>query len=181
MHSRKILVLVITALCTFLFAPTFAADQPQSQQHYIDLLKSVFNASFGMWNPLPQVLERCIHAVYRDYGWDPIRSVNRRLAVDDDGKNLRIADAYPTLTDLHAKATEIVESLGYADRVTSDIKAALMTRLNGLRIGGKGVMLDTRRSIPTAELLDRPTVIELERIGDDDEKAFIMGLLLIKV
>jgi hypothetical protein len=46
---------------------------------HIDLLKSVFNASFGMWTPLPQVLERCIHEVYRDFGWDTLRGLNRRL------------------------------------------------------------------------------------------------------
>jgi hypothetical protein len=142
---------------------------------HIDLLKSVFNASFGMWTPLPQVLERCIHAVYQDKGWDPVRNVNHRLS------DTLIHDAYPTLTDLYKKVSDVVNRLGYEAKVTSDIKAALMTRLNSLRIGGKGVMLDTAQSIPTTELLSNPTIIELEEIGDDDEKAFVMGLLLTKV
>jgi len=144
---------------------------------HIDLLKSVFNASFGMWNPLPQVLERCLHTIYRDYGWDPVRGTNSRLSADAVSRE----QAFPTLTDLYYKVGEIVDGLGYEDRVTSDIKASLMTRLNSLRIGGKGVMLDTQRSIPMTELLSRPTVIELEPIGDDDEKAFLMGLLLIRL
>ena len=39
-------------------------------------------------------------------------------------------------------------------------------------------MLDTALSIPIEHLLEKPTVLELEGIGDDDEKAFIMGLIL---
>jgi len=155
----------------------FEVEPGVSIATHIDLLKSVFNASFGMWNPLPQVLERCLHTIYRDYGWDPVRGTNSRLAPETSTRE----QAFPTLTDLYFKVGEIVDSLGYEDRVTSDIKASLMTRLNSLRIGGKGVMLDTQRSIPMTELLSRPTVIELEPIGDDDEKAFLMGLLLIRL
>lgn len=144
---------------------------------HIDLLKSVFNASFGMWNPLPQVLERCIHEVYRDYGWEPVSGINTRLG---EGATHR-GEAFPTLTDLHDKVAEVVDELGYEERVTSDIKAALMTRLHSLRIGGKGVMLDTHQSVPMTALLDQPTIFELEAIGDDDEKAFLIGLLLIRL
>jgi hypothetical protein len=53
----------------------FEVEAGVSVSTHIDLLKSVFNASFGMWNPLPQVLERCIHLIYRDRGWDPGRSL----------------------------------------------------------------------------------------------------------
>jgi hypothetical protein len=157
----------------------FEVEQGVSVATHIDLLKSVFNASFGMWNPLPQVLERCIHLIYRDRGWDPTRNINFRLGSEQNAEV--IPDAYPTLTDLYEKIDEVVEDLGYEDRITSDIKAALMTRINSLRVGSKGIMLDTRQSIPTSELLNRPTIIELEQIGDDDEKAFLMGLLMTKI
>lgn len=143
---------------------------------HIDLLKSLFNASFGMWDPLPQVLERCLHAVYRDAGWDTVANRNSRVVpgVHDER-------AYPTISDLHDKVDEVVELLGYEERVASDIRAALKTRLHSLRIGGKGVMLDTQRSVPFERLLDHPAIIELEPVGDDDEKAFLMGLLLLRL
>lgn len=157
----------------------FEVEPGGSLSAHIDLLKSTFNASFAMWSPLPQVLERCIHDIYRDYGWDPVRGINRRLE-DEVSPEVR-ALAFPTLTDLTAKVEEVVDSLGYEAKVTSDIKAALVTRLESLRIGGKGAMLDTQVSIPIAGLLAKPTVIELEQVGDDDEKAFLMGLLLIRI
>ncbi len=148
---------------------------------HIDLLKSVFNASFGMWNPLPQILERCLHEVYLDCGWDPTRGLNDRLEDDATSGRSRRPQAFPTLSQLYLKTEEVVESLGYEERVTSDMKAALVTRLNGLRIGTKGTMLDTRFSVPVEELLSRPTIVELEAIGDDEEKAFIMGVLMVRI
>ncbi len=147
-------------------------------QTHIDLLKSVFNASFGMWTPLPQVLERAIHEIYQDKGWDPVHSTNRR---DPEGA-ARVTgwhrDAQPTLTDLFLKVSELVPRLGYDKEVTRNIRTALETRINSLRTGAKGLTLDTPLSIPVEKLLQRPTVLELEGIGDDDEKAFLMGLIL---
>ena len=159
----------------------FEVEPGTAVSTHIDLLKSVFNASFGMWNPLPQVLERCLHEIYRDRGWDPSRNVNLRLEAGTSPGTITSPEAFPTLTDLYEKIEEVVERLGYEERVKSDLKAALMTRINSLRIGSKGIMLDTHRSLPMAELLVKPTIIELEQIGDDDEKAFLMGLLMMRI
>ncbi|MGJ6969632.1 ATP-binding protein [Streptosporangium sp. G11] len=143
---------------------------------HLDLLRAVFSASFGMWTPLPQVLEVCLHEVYADRGWDITSNSNRRL---DDASNH--ASASPTLTDLVNKVDEVAAALGYEERVTADIRAALRTRINSLRSGGKGRMLDVGCSLPIELLLERPTVLELQNMGDDDDKAFIMGLLLIRL
>jgi hypothetical protein len=42
-------------------------------------------------------------------------------------------------------------------------------------------MLDVQQSLVMSVLLDNPTVLELEGLGDDDDKAFMMGLLLIRM
>lgn len=147
-------------------------------QTHINLLKSVFDASFGMWTPLPQILERAIHEVYRDRGWDPVYSTNARAATAGGGWHLR---AQPTLSDLAAKVAELVPELGYEAEIAGNIRTALETRINSLRVGAKGLMLDTPRSVPLELLLQGPTVLELEGVGDDDERAFIMGLLLVSL
>lgn len=143
-------------------------------QSHIDYLRAAFNASFVMYAPMPHVLERCIHEIYEDAGWDLIASVNRHQA----GGTIGI---HPTLTDLYEKIDSVVDRLGYEDKITMDVKAALKTRIGSLRIGGKGAMLDTVTSIPMDVLLSSPTVLELNRIGDDEEKAFIIGLLLARL
>lgn len=137
-------------------------------QLHLDLLKSVFNASFPMYSPMQFVLEQCLHRIYEDKGWDLVTSGNER------GAHLR---AQPTLTDLFRVIAPIVDLLGYEPYVTMNIKAALETRVNNLRLGGKGQLLDTRTSIPMRTLLQRPTLLELENIGDDDDKSFLIGLL----
>lgn len=142
---------------------------------HIDLLRAVFTASFGMWAPLPQVLEQCLVQIYLDKGWDLATGENRRRT-GPDGQVVA-----PTLGDLVAKARDVVPTLGYSLESEREIQAALITRLDALRRGGKGLLLDAERSTPMAELLSRPTVLELESLGDDDDKALVMGLLLVNL
>ena len=144
---------------------------------HIDLLKSVFNAAFSMWTVLPQILEQALHRVYKSYSWDIVRNENKRLA-DHAGER---AETFPILQDLQDVIIEIVNNLGYSSESTNELKAALITRIQSLRIGGKGKMLDTRSSFSMCDLLKRPTILELEDVGDDDEKAFIMGLIMVKL
>jgi hypothetical protein len=143
---------------------------------HMDLVRAAFAAAFGMWTPLPQILERCLHDVYTDRGWNLRTNENARMAAGDDHD-----DAYPTLGDLVAKAAEVIPTLGYEDRVTGDMQAALTTRLDSMRAGGKGAMLDVTRSLPIADLLAGPAVIELEAMGDEGDKAFVTAMILIRL
>ena len=143
-----------------------------SVQSHIDLLKSVFNASFFMWGPLPHVLERCIHDVYIDKGWDLVSNQNHR------GIHF---NANPTLTDLYNKIDDVVSGLGYSPETTMEVRSALKTRINSLRLGSKGLMLDTKRTMSFSKLMSRPTIVELEAMGDDEEKSFMMGLILSRM
>ena len=62
-----------------------------------------------------------------------------------------------------------------------DVRAGLQTRIGSLMLGSKGLMLDAAHSVPMADLLSHATVLELERIGNDDEKAFLIGLVLTRL
>lgn len=142
----------------------------QGVQTHIDYILSSFKASFDLFSPLPQVLEEAVYEVYKDYGWDILQN-----------KNVYGRNEYPTLDDLYNKVDTVVDSLGYDRKLNSDIKAALRARINSLRIGGKGKMLNTSKSIPIEILLNRPVIMELEDVGDDDVKSFIIGILLIQI
>jgi hypothetical protein len=71
----------------------------------------------------------------------------------------------------------VVNRKRYSGEVQSNIRTALQQRVEGLLLGQKAAVFDTRRSTPVAELLGRPAVVELQTLGDDDEKAFVMALL----
>jgi len=143
-----------------------------SLQTHIDFLKAVFNASFVMWAPMPYILEECIHRIYEDKGWNLVTSMNPRG---------RAEDSFPTLTDLFWKIDEVVERIGYQDKTSMDIKAALKTRINNLCVGGKGAMLNTTASVSFDDIMSKPVVMELKYLGNDEEKAFMMGLILMAV
>ena len=146
-------------------------------QTHIDNLRAVFNAGFVMYAPMPYVLERCIHEIYHDKGWDLTTNRNRFFDLEDKGPY----GIFPTLSDLYEKIDTVVDAMGYEDRITMDIKAGLKARVGSLRIGGKGSMLDTAHSIPMEILLSKPTILELQGIGDDEEKAFIIALLIARL
>ena len=141
-------------------------------QSHIDFLKSLFQASFVLYAPMPYVLEESIHEIYTQKGWDLAQNINHR------GGGSR---SFPTLTDLYYKIEEVVDRLGYDERITMDVKAGLKARINNLRIGGKGLMLDTRRSLSDHILFEQPLILELKQFVNDEEKAFIIGLLLIRL
>jgi len=149
-------------------------------QTHIDYLKSVFNAAFVLYAPMPYVLETCLHEVYVDKGWDLTTGQNRRLPVGLRGQESKYP-VFPTLTDLYLKIDEVVDRLGYEERIQMDVKAGLKARIGSLRLGGKGLMLDVPRGLPIADLLGRPVVLEMERVGNDDEKAFLIGLILTRL
>lgn len=141
-------------------------------QTHIDRLKALLTSTWSLFGPTPEVLEKCILQIYQKKGWNLVTSQNYR------GNH---ADAFPTLTDLYEIVDGIVDDLRYKPDTTAEIKAALKVRINNLRLGAKGQVFDTNLSFPIEELMNRPSIFELEHIGDDRDKALVMGLLLISV
>lgn len=143
-------------------------------QTHIDYIKLLFSAAFVLYPPMPYVLEQSIQEIYEDRGWDLARNLNFR--------GTGSPRTFPTLADLAAKISNVVGRMGYDDRLTMDVTAGLLARINQLRMGGgKGPMLDTRKSLDNSILFEEPCVIELKQVVSDEEKAFLIGLLLIRL
>ncbi len=145
---------------------------------HIDFLKAAFNAAFILYAPMPYVLETALHEVYEDKGWDLASGQNVRLP---DWAERHLYPIFPTLTDLYRKVEAVTTRLGYHDEVERNVKAGLKARIGSMRLGAKGLMLDTARGLSMQELLNSPTILELEHIGSDDEKTFLMGILLARL
>ncbi len=148
----------------------FETNSGISLQTHIDYLLSTFKAAFDLYPPMPYILEKAVYEIYSDRGWDIVENKNRFGFTE-----------YPTLTDLYNKIDVIVDEMGYHQEVQSNVKAALQARVYSLMIGGKGAMLNTPKSVPISELLSRPVVMELEDLGDDETKSFVIGMLLVQL
>ena len=143
-------------------------------QSHIDYLQALFGAAFVLYPPLPYVLAMSIQKIYEDKGWDLTANVNLR------GQDS--ARAFPTIDDLIATVPRVSDSLGYVGETRQNIKSSLEGRLTQLRIGGgKGAMLNCRQSISATELFTVPCIIELKQLVNDADKAFLIGLLLIRL
>lgn len=132
---------------------------------HLDRLKSIFNASFPMYEVLPVILEEALVDLYDSQGW-----LEAELPPLEAGR--------PTLTHLYNRISGLVQAKGYEDRITHNITAALQTRIGSLRRGWKGDLFEHSTSTPWEELFDRPVVINLQMMGDDADKCFTMALLL---
>jgi hypothetical protein len=92
-----------------------------------------------------------------------------------------VPEAQPVLSDLAKTIQRLVKELGYDAEITGNIRAGLLTRLMSLTTGSKGTMLDCRASIPMDYLLSGPTVLELAAMGSDEDKAFVLGAILLRL
>ncbi|MER6569989.1 DUF87 domain-containing protein [Streptomyces sp. NPDC001093] len=143
---------------------------------HIDLLKAVFNAAFPMFSGMSYVLEEALLEVYEERGWNLHTSLNDALGTNPSAEDR--AALTPRLRDLHDKIEEVLQRRGYGPEVHQNLGAALRSRIGSLLVGAKGLALDTRRSLDPRDLFERPCVVELRNLGDDEEKAFVMALLL---
>lgn len=141
-------------------------------QTHIDGLVTLFNAAFALVTPMPYVLSLALHRVYEERGWDLTRGSHPRG---------HAAEAQPVLSDLSRTIQPLVKELGYDSEITGNIRAGLLTRLMSLTTGGKGAMLDCRAAVPVDYLLSSPTVLEFAAMGSDEDKAFVLGAILLRL
>ncbi len=140
----------------------------------VDMIKASMEAAFDMEAAIPQILETAMYEIYKAKGWN-ISSNKNTMFSDPFAPGVY---AFPTLEDLDNKIEEVVNNQGFAERLKSDYIGSIRARLNGMRVGAKGMMLDTSRSIDFVSLLDRKVVFELENIRSGSEKSLIMGFIL---
>jgi len=152
---------------------------------HIDYLKAIFNASFSLYGPMPYIVEKCLHNIYAKRGWDLTRGMHPQLYhADGQPDDQRYTEPesrhyFPTLLDLRDEVQDYVHSrLGYRGELSDNIRTAIITRLESLSVGAKGLLFNSNAPFDVGKLLRHPTVIELEALSDDDDKAFVVGLIL---
>ena len=164
-----------------------------SPQTHIDYLKDLFNASFAFYGPMPYILEKCLHTIYRNKGWDltlgyhPMLVNNKSVTDFFDFQKIHKQYShashkylFPTMQDLKNEiARYIDEDLKYDGEVAGNVKTAMRVRLENLCVGAKGYTFNTYEHLDFSKLLEENIVFELEGLADDSDKAFGVGLLVI--
>lgn len=141
-------------------------------QTHIDMLRALFLAAFDASDPFPQVLSQALARCYNEVGWDTTINMPRNSAV---------TPKYPTLGDLQRAAVDVVERIGYGKEVTDNVRGFVDIRIGSLRFGAPGRFFEGGHPLDVADLLRRNTVLEIEDIGNDQDKAFFIGVVLIRL
>ena len=141
-------------------------------QTHADLVRALFLASFAADEPFPQVLSAAVTRVYEEAGWD--------LALGEP-VTPGVRPQYPTLADLQAAAERIVSEIGYGREITDNVRGFITVRVSSLRLGTTGRFFEGGHPIDFGKLMGRNVVFEIEDVGDDRDKAFLMGTVLIQL
>lgn len=155
---------------------------------HIDYLKAIFNASFSLYGPMPSIVEKCLHAIYIKKGWDLTLNTHPNF-VDNNGnyeeERYKFEEHYycfPTLTDLKDEVDRYIQTeLDYKGELRDNIRTAIIVRLESLCVGAKGLMFNTHDFFSIEKLLSKNTILEMESLADDDDKAFFVGLVLVLI
>jgi DNA helicase HerA-like ATPase len=141
-------------------------------QAHADLVRALFLAAFEADEPFPQVLAAALTRCYEDAGWDLVTGEPAAPGLEP---------GYPSLEDLQATALRVVEDIGYGREITDNVRGFVTVRIASLRLGTTGRFLQGGHPLDFARLLDRNVVLEIEDVGDDRDKAFLMGTVLIRL
>jgi hypothetical protein len=141
-------------------------------QTHTDLLRALFLASFEPYEPFPQILASALTRCYQECGWDLMLGEPTR-----PGHQPR----YPTLDDLQRVAEATVSEIGYGPEIASNVRGFIKVRLASLRLGTTGSFFSGGHPIDFQQLRARNVVLEIEDVGDDTDKAFLMGAILMRL
>lgn len=129
----------------------------EDQRTHISQVAAAFRGAFTMPSPTPYVVTQLF---------------DRVAMLPSRGSGL-------SLFDVRDMVPSLIDSLGYAPEQTSNIRAALMTRLNLLLAPARAHRFSWTDSSMVQQLFTQPTVVTLGDLADDEERSFIVLLLAL--
>jgi len=142
-------------------------------QAHIDMVRALFLAAFDAQEPFPQIVSQALQRVYEECGWDPLTGAGRA--------DLDVPPAVPTLARLQAAALAVIEDVGYGRELQADMRGFVDIRLRSLRTGSAGRFFEGGHPADIGALLAGNVVLSLEDVANDEDRAFVIGTLLIRV
>lgn len=135
---------------------------------HIDRLIEIFNACWPMYAAMPAVLKDAIEKSYEKVGWNLRYSKCEPLV-------------FPTFSDLIETLPDVMESSLYSADTKSDYSGALITRVKSLTNGINGQIFCSSKEITNEELFKNNVIVDLSRVGSNETKSLLMGILIMKL
>lgn len=144
------------------------SDETHVLEH-IDRLVEIFTMCWPMYAAMPAILKEAILQSYSECGWNMVSSVNRFTPA-----------LFPTFNDLLVQLKAVIDDSAYSQELKSNYTGSLVTRVKSLTNGLNGLIF-CGEEIDNAELFDRNVIVDLSRIGSQETKSLIMGILVIRL
>ena len=138
---------------------------------HIDRLTEIFNVCWPMYSAMPAVLKKAMLDAYESCGWDLRLSVNRLS---------RGEDVSPSFLDLFLSLEKVITESAYSEEVKSNYSGALLTRVESLTNGLNGEIFSVNE-LSNMVLFDENCIIDLSRVGSQETKSLIMGILIMRL
>ena len=136
---------------------------------HIDRLVEIFNVCWSMYAAMPAVLKDAILQAYEASGWDI-----------DNSYNYYSEDIFPNFNDLLESINNVINTSAYSDEVKSNYIGSLATRVKSLTNGLNGQIFASDE-IDNDILFDSNVIIDLSRVGSQETKSLIMGILIMRL
>ena len=136
---------------------------------HIDRLVEIFNVCWPMYAAMPAVLKDAMLTAYQQAGWDL-----------DTSENYIADDLFPNFIDLLKTLEQVIEHSAFSQEVKSNYIGSLVTRVKSLTNGLNGQIFSSHE-IDNTQLFDQNVIIDLSRVGSQETKSLIMGILVMRL
>lgn len=135
---------------------------------HIDRLIEIFNVCWPMYAAMPAVLKDAMLSAYEVSGWN---------LSDSESKT---PHRFPTFIDLLHQLNVVIDKSEYSAEMKSNYSGALATRIKSLTNGLNGQIFSADE-IDNQILFDENVIVDLSRVGSQETKSLIMGLLVMRL
>ena len=136
---------------------------------HIDRLIEIFNVCWPMYAAMPAILKEAIIQSYKKCGWDLDLSIN-----------LEKDSFFPTFIDLLEELKNVIKLSEYSEEVKANYVGSLTTRVKSLTNGLNGQIFSSKE-IDNEVLFDTNVIVDLSRIGSQETKSLLMGILVMRL
>jgi hypothetical protein len=142
-------------------------------QAHADRLAGLFEAAFGLAEPVGGALRAGLRRAYADCGWDMRTGAACPGAAG--------CPAVPSFRQLKLAILGAIGELGYGTSMRAAVRGFLAARLDALWAGPAGRFLEGGHPVDLARLLRGNVLVTSGGVADEEAASFLAGVLLLRL
>jgi uncharacterized protein len=142
-------------------------------QAHADRVAGLFEAAFGLTEPVAAAVRAGLRRTYLTCGWDTLTGRVPPGAV--------APPAVPAFRQFRTAVMAATDELGYSQGMRADVNAFLRTRLDILWTGPAGRFLEGGHPADLGSLLAANVVVTNGGVADEEAVSFLAGVLLVRL